>query len=58
MLGTMHLWRPRRKGMDEVSKIVACLQILLFRKRDPLFIFADDGDGEGDQKINHFLWMP
>ena len=43
--------------MGEVSKFVACLQILLFQNRDLLFIFADGGDGEGDQKINHFLWM-
>ena len=41
-------------GKDEVSKFVACLQILLFRNRDLLFIFEDDGDGKGDQKINPF----
>ena len=44
MLGTIHLF--------------ACLQILLFRNRDLSVIFADGGDGEGDQKISHFLWKP
>ena len=58
ILGTMDLWRPRTKRVGEVSKFIACLQIRLFRNRDLLFIFADGGDGEDDQKINHFLWMP
>ena len=60
ILGTIHLWRPQRKGMGKVSKFVAGLQILFFRNRDLLFIFADGGDGEGNQKINfcgYHKWM-
>ena len=51
---SMHLWRPHRKGVGEVLKFVACLQILLFQNRDLLFIFADSGNEESAQKINHF----
>ena len=57
-LGTIYLWCPQRKGVGEVLKFVACLQILMFQNRDLSFISADGGDGEGDQKMNQFLWIP
>ena len=36
-----------RNAVGEVLKVVACLQILLFRNIDLLFIFWGDEGGEG-----------
>ena len=49
-----------QKGGEEVSNFVACSRILLFlnnRSTDLLFIFENERDGGGGQKISHFLWM-